>query len=334
MKKATRWVFFPFLVAFFVALPVHAGSFLYFQQNDESGRYQLLNKSGTQILGNFTLANPLTFGSANPTTFNFWYTNNGTTQVVISISSTTNDSYSSLVDIGCAISLGDSGGENANTNCTTSVNATLNAGVEYYITAYDNGSPANHTTLFTNGSNNAFYGIISEQLGNPTFLDGNIPGLTDFGISTTSQQQNCANNFATSTFLTQVAGDFASGLCNVSVFLFVPGNTAIAQWTNIGNTTAQKFPFSWVYSITTTLQGLTASSTANSPAFAFNLHDLGIGSTSPIGNILPNYDGFSTTSVETYLTPDLLSALKGLASVALIVGLVADIFFTSRNLIS
>jgi len=127
---------------------------------------------------------------------------------------------------------------------------------------------------------------------------------------------------------------FAEAFCIAGAFLFVPDPTLLNKWSQLPDSIQLRFPFSWIASIMSTWQALAASSTDNSPSLSYNLRDLGIGSTTPMGNILPNTVVFSTSTVETYLSPGILSALKTLAGVAILLVFVADVFFTSRNLLA
>jgi len=126
---------------------------------------------------------------------------------------------------------------------------------------------------------------------------------------------------------------FSEGLCMAGVFLFVPDSDTLGQFSELDDTLSAKFPFSYVGSVVTTWQGLTASSTLNSPTYSYNLANLQLGSTTPMGNILPNITAFSSTTVQTYFPAGSFDLLKTLAGFAILLTLIADIFFTSRNLI-
>jgi len=126
---------------------------------------------------------------------------------------------------------------------------------------------------------------------------------------------------------------FSEGLCMAGVFLFVPSNDSLGQFSSLKDLISTKFPFSYVASITTTWTGLVASSTANSPTYTMNYGSLGIGSTTPLGNILPNFDALSASTTKSYFPAGTFDLLKSLAGIAIILTLLADIFFTSRNLI-
>jgi len=131
----------------------------------------------------------------------------------------------------------------------------------------------------------------------------------------------------------QAGNIFAEAICIGFSYLFVPSNESIGQYSNLGNTLYEKFPFSIVTGISKVWTTLTASSTANAPVFPLDYASLGIGSTTPMGNILPSFDGFSSSTVTHFFPAGTFDALKLLASIALYLGLFADIFFTTRNMI-
>jgi len=126
---------------------------------------------------------------------------------------------------------------------------------------------------------------------------------------------------------------FAEGLCTAFAFLFVPAPNTLDAYPALRDTLATKFPFSYVTSVTDTWDALVASSTANMNGVSIGLHDAGIGSTTPMGNILPNLSVLSVASLETYLSESVWTLLKGLASIAIWLTLILDIFFSARNLI-
>jgi len=143
------------------------------------------------------------------------------------------------------------------------------------------------------------------------------PYATFLGYASTS----CDLNFS---------GTFSVSGC--AGYLFYPSQDTLNAYPSLYAQIQEKLPFSYLFSIANTWEALVASTTANLPTYAYNLHDLGIGSTSPIGNLMPNFNGLSSTTVGYYLNPTLLALLKALASAALILGLFADIFFTVRNM--
>jgi len=165
------------------------------------------------------------------------------------------------------------------------------------------------------------YGYITDVSGVSVPLTPNIPGFTDVGISTTSQQVWCNQNFSTSTgFLDSVGQSIALGLCNVTVFLFVPSSNAFSQFQTLSSTTQSKVPFSYVFDAYDIFLGLTASSTGNIAAMSLSFPD--ISSSTPFGSFIPtSVVGLSTSTISTYLPESVRLGMLGLQRVALWSGL-------------
>jgi len=123
---------------------------------------------------------------------------------------------------------------------------------------------------------------------------------------------------------------FSEALCVAASFLFVPNPTTINGLVAANEAMQQKFPFSWVFQTQTLITTLSASSTQNMMVLEFGLHDLGIGSTSPIGNVLPNFE-FSTSTIYTYLTPSVWTAIMNLVAAGLWFGLGLHVYHTVRH---
>lgn len=173
-------------------------------------------------------------------------------------------------------------------------------------------------------------------LGNIVASTTTIPSsLLNFGgVSTTTASTYCDANVpldnsniiqATITFL-------PNGLCKLGFFLVVPAPESVNQFTTLASTTQERFPFSYFTKIATAWDGLVASSTANSPTFSFNLHSLGIGSTTALGNILPDTQVFGASTTLEYFPPGTFDTLKALAGIALLLTLIADIFFSVKRM--
>jgi len=139
-------------------------------------------------------------------------------------------------------------------------------------------------------------------------------------------------SFATASS-TACAFSWGFNIGNCAAFLFIPNSSAFQSYSSLPLLIQGKFPFSYLYSMKDTWESLVASSTANSPSIVLNLHDLGIGSTTTMGNILPNFTGFSASTTKEYFPTGTFDLLKALASAALILTLFSDIFFTTKNLI-
>jgi hypothetical protein len=132
-----------------------------------------------------------------------------------------------------------------------------------------------------------------------------------------------SNQTATDT-LTQLAGQcsqtgnvFAEGICVGVSFLVLPSPSALNAFFAIPQNAAAKFPFSWIVGARTEFQSLAVSSTTAMVSLGFNLHDIGIGSTTPMGNILPDTEVFSKNTIETYISPTLWATFQTLIAAAM-----------------
>lgn len=195
---------------------------------------------------------------------------------------------------------------------------TYEAGTTYYVLFALSGANAPGSQVRTNLSNDFFYGYIVDDGGETIPIAPGIPGFTDVGIATTTQQAYCSTNFATSSGLLDSLGRSISlGFCNVGVFLFVPSSQAMSQWQTLASTSQQKIPFSYFAGFRTLFQQLTATTSSVVPTYAADLHATGIGSTTPIGNTLPSLTWLSVAAIQTYLPTGIHDALFFLARSAI-----------------
>lgn len=149
---------------------------------------------------------------------------------------------------------------------------------------------------------------------------------------TTVTFDGCADSeFASTTCAINFTGSFNASQC--IDYLFRPSCSSLSVYSAIPNQLNGKFPFSYIAGIKNTWSSLVASTTANSPSYSFNLHDLNIGSTTSLGNVLPNQVVFSASTTKQYFPAGTFDILKTLAGLAIILGLFADIFFGVKNLI-
>jgi len=157
---------------------------------------------------------------------------------------------------------------------------------------------------------------------------------TSFGIATSSGLWGA---YTASSTLDEIgescAGDNVLGkaICTSFAYMFVPNPEVVGLWTNLPTTAQTKFPFSWVTDVKNSITGLTASSTANSPTYAYNLADLGLGSTTPLGNMLPNFTAFSSSTALTYMPAGVWAAGQALMAAVLWLALGFDIYATVRR---
>jgi len=171
----------------------------------------------------------------------------------------------------------------------------------------------------TNLSRTFLFGYLTGGGFGPTLtIDPGIPGYTDVGIATTSQQAYCYSNFSTSTGLLDSLGQSISlGACNAFAFLFVPSTNAVGGFAQLASTTESKIPFSYFFDIKNTINALTASSTTNLPTYTVGLGSLQLGSTTSFGNVLPNLTVLSSTTVDTYMPNGIRVTLLALGTSAI-----------------
>lgn len=187
---------------------------------------------------------------------------------------------------------------------------------------------------------------ISLTSGTETFLNGGsypasngVWTATHFAVGTATYAS--ASNFTTPGY--QGSG-IASSTCAISFsggfslsdclgYLFLPTTNGLTIYGGVENQLQQVFPFSYVSSAVNTWNSLVASTTANSPTYSFNYASLGIGSTTAMGNILPNFQGFGASTTEQYFSTDQWSTLRALIAAVIWLSFGIDAFFTVRNLI-
>lgn len=125
---------------------------------------------------------------------------------------------------------------------------------------------------------------------------------------------------------------FSEGLCVAGAFLFIPNSETVARFSTLSTTLSTKFPFSYIYSVTDVWGELSASTTLNYQTVTIGLNSLGLGSTSPMGNFLPDIS-ISSSTFTTYVPLSIWDALRNLASIAILLTLIMHIFFRSRDLL-
>jgi hypothetical protein len=315
MKKLPLWlslVLGAFIWGAF-SIPVDAAT-IYQQLTDSSGQTVFISNHSTPI-ASFTTQSTNLIGTSATTSVLFVLTNNSNSvsityggnapQLIIC---TTNGScpsqFASIVLSECVnvtIAPGESrfcGGFVTGSNGNTSWSSGT-----YYIYTDDPHDGGNHAYLQTNLSSDFVYGYLSDQGGNSIPVAPGIPGFTDSGIATTSLQVYCNSNFSTSSGLLDNVGKSVSlGICNVSVFLFVPSQGAISQWQGLATTTRNKIPFSYYYDFRDIVNGSSASSSVNFSPFSIDFSSVDFSSSTSIGSLLPGrVDFLSTTTINRYL---------------------------------
>lgn len=163
-----------------------------------------------------------------------------------------------------------------------------------------------------------------------------VPVETTFSINATS-------SFFETPAIRGINNDIASTSCNINflgtfnlgdcvTYLTVPSSNVYGLYGSIPSLIGTRFPFSYIKSIQDTWKSL-ASTASTSPTLSYNLHDLGIGSTSAMGNFLPNITIFSKETINTYLPDPVLDIFKSLIAMVFIVLTFANIYTHTQRLI-
>jgi len=177
------------------------------------------------------------------------------------------------------------------------------------------------TVTGTNNYQDIDWGAISFPL---------VYGTSTAGIATSSPLWNSIT-FASSTVQCETGNIFSSGLCAAGSYLFVPNPQILNSYAGIPTILSQKFPFSWVYGVSSALTGGSGAAAVATSTYSINLANLGIGSTSPMGNILPNFTAFSEASVKTYIPAPVWATFQALIVAGLWLLLGFDIYATVRR---
>jgi len=217
-----------------------------------------------------------------------------------------------------------------------------------------------HQSFYSTGSFNdgAATGLNTESTSTPLTGDGtwklsvsliswspDVPGSYQYHIDTSDETWfglNYNDNVTTVTLgpscvvrdpsvcEVSFAGTFDLGEC--VAYLIVPSScNVIDNYREVPTTLSQRFPFAYIASIANTWSGLTASTTQNAPEFSYQLASVGLGSTTAMGNILPNVVVFSASTTKQYFPSGTFEALKSIFAIALILGTFSLIFSVSRR---
>lgn len=316
MKKALSIFVFLLIAPFSVSAAT-----IYQQLSDSSGNIDLPVNT-YDVIGLFTT--PSTdFSFDGGTLYLFIHTDTNTTFTVEIGTSTNQVCNSSAFPSGnVPISVGGSVGISTLLAGPLLGSSCNQKNTTYYVWLKPANTPA-HISTVSNLSSTFFFGYITDGAGNSIPIVPGIPGFTDAGISTSSQQVFCNSNFSTSSgLLGDLAQSISLAACNVGVFLFVPSSSALSQWQSLATTTKSKIPFSYATELYTDVSSLVATTTENIPTYVSDLHATGIGSTTPIGNVLPSFTFLSAATIGTYLPSGIHDALFLLARSAIWLGVI------------
>jgi len=148
-----------------------------------------------------------------------------------------------------------------------------------------------------------------------------VPVPPPIAINTTYASTSCAINFLGSFSLSECVG-----------YLLVPSSNIYNLYGGIPTLLGTKFPFSYITSVQNTWKDLSIVN-GTAPVLNYNLHDLGLGSTTPLGNLMPNFELFSEDTVTTYLNPTILDLFKSLVATVLVLLTFLNIYAHSMRLL-
>jgi len=314
MKKALL----AFVIAFSVPFSYAQASTIYQQLTDSSGTVTF-NGAGCVPAGSFTTTASSTVvagdpgllvasvlvkngdGSSNRAVVEVYTGANCTGSLIGSYQST------SFLDVVI--------GEDTFFSLSASSGFGLSANTTYYLAFSGIDSPIEYEAR-TNLSEDFFYGYLTaDGTGESIPIAPGLPGFSNTGIATTSTQVYCNSNFSTSSGLLDNLGQSISlGFCNVGVFLFIPDQTAIDRFVGIASSSQTKIPFSYFYQIKSLYENLIATTSPSFIDIELPLHNIGIGSSTALGNFLPNVSAFSTSTISTYIPDSTRSVLRTLMS--------------------
>jgi len=181
------------------------------------------------------------------------------------------------------------------------------------------------------------------QYGTPWYGSGYALGIV-FAYNVSEYESSLNYSYTPPPF-----GGYASTSCALSLnpfaesnfqvadcagYLFVPQSNQFSAYTSFKDTLMLKFPFSYFASAKGTWDSLQAGSANASPTYSFALHDAGIGSTTAIGNFLPNATVFSASTTKQYFPGNTFDLLKALAAIAIWLTFIGYVFFHTRDILA
>jgi len=114
---------------------------------------------------------------------------------------------------------------------------------------------------------------------------------------------------------------FAEALCRTAAYLFIPNPAVLDQYTGLGSTTAEKFPFSYIFGVIGLFTGLTASSTTNMISPHIDFASVDPASSTPFGPFLPDATILSSSTIKQYMPTGFWEFIYFLMSATIWLGL-------------
>jgi len=202
----------------------------------------------------------------------------------------------------------------------------------YYMLLYDaNYAPTGeYFPFYWTG----FVPMVSSQIDFSQYYTPTVFSTTSAAIAASSSLWGAYASTSQLTDTCTTGNVFGDALCSAVAFLFVPNPNVVSGFTMIPTVAGTRFPFSWIYGVQAEFSSLSASSTKNMSTLSINFADLDIGSSTPMGSILPNVTVFSTTTVTQYIGLTTWQYFQDWIGFTLWLGLIADIFFLAKRLAS
>jgi len=143
------------------------------------------------------------------------------------------------------------------------------------------------------------------------------PTASSTGLFLSGAQEFCNSAFGTTTAgVFGIGTDIANGLCQAIGYLFVPTPASTQQYADLSRYTQTRIPFSYFYQLDTLYGNLIATTSPTFISVELPFSSLGIGSSTSLGNFLPDVDAFSTSTLSTYLSDPVRGSLRFLMSSA------------------
>jgi len=202
----------------------------------------------------------------------------------------------------------------------------LQSGRSYLVDFVQVGSPSATTVLY--GTNTyqfnkqCDFGGVTYCSGTPYFVFDAIPNWTGINATSTAltslYQSGASSTLALIEARCSGAGNvFSQALCAAGAFLFIPDPAVLNGFASLPTLVDTKFPFSWWNGMTETVNGLTASSSANMAVVTLGLSAVDPATSTIFGQLLPNVTVLSSTTITRYLSPSILATLLIIEALAL-----------------
>jgi len=181
-------------------------------------------------------------------------------------------------------------------------------------------------------SSTGLFGSLTSSSGTVTRQEATGDGLWTMKICLQTQDlyvEFCGNSQTYSVGSTTYDQQFIQTFGNINE---TATTTDFLQLANLFQSLGKKIPFGYAVEVYDLVSSSTrVAQNSATPLVSIKLHDIGLGSTSPVGNFLPNIE-LSTTTIGHYLTEGTRQTLLGLQDAALWMSLLSY-FWRRRHII-